>query len=55
MDIQQIKQRILDLHYTVDCEPSETACNECSVGTDGYYSYIVEWPCATLEAIGVSE
>lgn len=44
---------VLDLHGSVEVEPSDTICGECSfrLPNGRYFGKLIEWPCPTVQAV----
>ena len=55
LDAEQQVANVRALHKPVECEPSETICEECSTqrgsGENVRFFPFVEWPCETIAAL----
>lgn len=49
-------QKVKDLHYPVEVEPSDTICAECSfqLPNGQFFGKVVKYPCTTIELLGVT-
>ena len=55
-DLNELRDRleaVKALHYSVEIEPSESVCAECSfrLPNGHYFGNIVEYPCPTVSAL----